>query len=543
MATEIEKPSVQAELARWTLVYLDAEKAEEEIAELNVTAVPALRIRTMLGEAVAGQVGFLSAEDLVSWLKKQYEAAAAEADEVLLTDEEPDAAAVVRLVRQFHERNPAIREAAIRRLAPYPQKARLEVVQAFVEGSLARRLAALELLRQWRAPIADLDPWQPQSLTQERIAALNLWAEKYQPSAAPQVKNASDRGTASPEIGKLSEQSLVEARRDIDRMLKASDSDAEAIRHRLAGNGAGLLPEVALRLKETTADEQRQRLWALRYRLVAADSLALRWPGGLERLAASDPRTRRQAADELARLASATDQPLLVELFSDNDPLVREFSLRALQNIGGKETTAALLKLLADPEPNVRAAVLKQLEEKPDASIVPKLAEYLKTEKDADLMVHAIRFLKAAGGAPAARALIPMLHHESWQVRAEACEALGKTHESRSVTYINGERVESGDNLQVEIYVGHARSAGRRRRLRGQPGRGGALQRRHGRGRRSAGAGRRETPRAGPADRGNPGARAEDASGRPAALAQVPQARESAGPRGGPGGTVQGLAQ
>ena len=445
---EIEKPSVQAELARWTPVYLDADKAEEEAAELNVSGLPALRIRTMLGEAVAAQDGFLSAEDLVTWLKKQYEAAAAEADEVLLTDDEPDAAAVVRLLRQFHERNPAIREAAIRRLAPYPQKARIEVVRAFEEGSLSRRLAALELLRQWRAPIADLDPWQPQSLTKERIAALDLWAQRYQPPAA-----GSKEGGLKPTLQKLSEQALVEARRDIDRMLKANDSDAAAIRHRLAGYGAALLPEVTARLKETAADAERQRLWALRYRLLAADSLALRWPDGLERLAASDPRPRRQAADELARLASAADQPLLVELFSDSDPLVREFSLRGLQNIGGKETTAALLKLLADPEPNVRAAVLKQLEEKPDATIVPKLAEYLKTEKDADLLVHAIRFLKAAGGAPAVRALIPMLRHESWQVRAEACEALGKARESNSVSFGNGERADSGEKLQVEVYV------------------------------------------------------------------------------------------
>ncbi len=443
---EIEKPSVQAELARWTPVYLDADKAEEEVAELNVNGLPALRIRTMLGESVAAKDGLISAEDLVSWLKKQHEAAAAEADEVLLSDDEPGAADVVRLVRQFQQRNPAIREAAIRRLAPYPQKARLEVVRAFEEGSLSRRLAALELLRQWRAPIADLDPWQPQSLTKERIAALNLWAEKFQPPAS-----AAKEGGLKPTLQKLSEQALVEARRDIDRMLKANPGDAEAIRHRLAGYGAALLPEVTARLKETAADAERQRLWALRYRLVAADSLALRWPGGLERLAASDPRPRQQAADELARLASAADQPLLVELFSDNDPLVREFSLRGLQNIGGKETTAALVKLLADPEPNVRAAVLKQLEEKPDASIIPKLADYLKTEKDADLLVHAIRFLKAAGGAPATRALIPMLRHESWQVRAEACEALGKTQENHR--FGPGDTSDSGEKLQVEVYA------------------------------------------------------------------------------------------
>ena len=355
---------------------------------------------------------------------------------------------MVRLLRQFQQRNPAIREAAIRRLAPYPQKARLEVVRAFMEGSLSRRLAALELLRQWRAPVANLDPWQPQSLTKERLAALNLWAEKYQPPAS-----GPNEGVLKPTRQKLTEQALVEARRDIDRMLKANPADAEAIRHRLAGYGAALLPEVTARLKETAADAERQRLWALRYRLVAADSLALRWPGGLERLAAADPRPRQQAADELARMAAAADQPLLVELFSDNDPLVREFSLRGLQNIGGKETTTALVKLLADPEPNVRAAVLKQLEEKPDASIIPKLADYLKTEKDADLLVHAIRFLKAAGGTPATRALIPMLRHESWQVRAEACEALGKMQSNHSYTYVNGVRVDSEEALQVEVYA------------------------------------------------------------------------------------------
>ena len=239
---EIEKPSVQAELARWTLVCLDVDKAEEEAGELNVTSIPALRIRTMLGETVAAEEGFLTAEDLVSWLKKQHDAAAAEADEVLLSDDEPDAAGVVRLLRQFQQRNPAIREAAIRRLAAYPQKARLRKWSgAFAEGNLSRRLAALELLRQWRAPIADLDPWQPQSLTKERIAALERWAEKY---------------VATAEAKKLTEQDLAEARREIDRMLMANpESDAAAIRQRLAGYGAGLLPEVAARLKETAADE------------------------------------------------------------------------------------------------------------------------------------------------------------------------------------------------------------------------------------------------------------------------------------------------
>ena len=86
----------------------------------------------------------------------------------------------------------------------------------------------------------------------------------------------------------------------------------------------------------------------------------------------------------------------------------------------------ALIKLLADPEPNVRAAVLKQLEESPDAAMVPAVVKYLKGEKDADLVVHGIRFLQTAPGPETIKCLMSLLKHESWQVRAEAAAGIGK---------------------------------------------------------------------------------------------------------------------
>ena len=46
-----------------------------------------------------------------------------------------------------------------------------------------------------------------------------------------------------------------------------------------------------------------------------------------------------------------------------------------------------------------------------------------------------------------------MLRHESWQVRAEACEALGKTEIDRSVTYSNGVRIDNSEELKVRIYA------------------------------------------------------------------------------------------
>ena len=132
-----------------------------------------------------------------------------------------------------------------------------------------------------------------------------------------------------------------------------------------------------------------------------------------------------QAAQELAARAAAAEEPLLLELFGDADPLVREASLKALHAPGGERVSEALIRLLDDPEPNVRAAVLKQLAESPAASIVSTVAKYAAGEQDADLLVHAVRLLRATGGKATADSLMKLLEHASWRVRAEAAEALG----------------------------------------------------------------------------------------------------------------------
>ena len=409
----VKTPEVQSELGRWTLVEVDVNRSPEDAAQLGATTTPALRILTPGGQPIASRDGSLGAKELAAWLQKHFAAASAATDDVLVASGMPDAADVVRLVKQFHDRNPVLREAAVRRLLPYPDGAREAVVRAFEKGNLSARLAAMELLSAWKAPVEKLDPWQPDSLIAERLAALAKWA------AGPLPKPA-----VAPEM--LTEAQWAEARRELDRLLRVAPSDADAIREHLARFGPALLPEVYERLKRAATDEDRQRLLALRYRLVADGVLVLKWPGGLERLAAADSRQRQQAAEELARMATAAEQALLLELFSDPDPLVRETSLRGLQQIGGPESTSALVKLLDDPEPNVRAAVLKQLAEKPLRTLVPQIAAYVAKERDADLVVHAIRFLRVAKGPDALRCLISLLPHPQWQVRAEAAEAVGQ---------------------------------------------------------------------------------------------------------------------
>ena len=373
---------------------------------------------------------------------KSDEAEEAEPVEVAKVLDVPTQDEIEQCVRQFNDSSPIVREEAIRRLLPFPQVASELTVLAFLDGNLSARLSAMELLKEWKAPLDEIDPWQPATLTPERSAALDAWQKEAAKSTEPTPQQ------------ELTAEQRAETATEISRMLKASDAEAEAIRERLARRGAASLSLVYDKLKVVATDHDRQRLQALRYRLVAGETLTKRWPEGLLRLASPETVVRQKSAEELANLAIAEDQMLLRELFSDPDPLVREICLRGMQKIGG-ETQTLLLDLLADPEPNVRAAVLKQLEETPGPGTSLKITEYVKTEKDPDLVGHAVRVLRTLHkqeDSKATRSLMELLKHERWQVRSEAAMALGDSSRYYSSSYDNS-KLSAKEQLQAEVYV------------------------------------------------------------------------------------------
>lgn len=411
---EIQETVAQAELKRWTLVRLDVDQSPAVAQQMAVGPIPALRLLSPTGQVIESKDGAMSAGNLVAWLQEHYEAASVVPDKALLASGPPDALDVIRLVKLFRQRDATVREAAIQRLLPYPDAAAAMVVSAFSDGSLATQLSALELLREWKAPVEGLDPWNPKSLSKERLQKLTDWIEQIDLTQEALVRK------------KMSPVELASSRKLIDSLLTATPEEARAIRERLARYGRLLLPEVTTRLKSVETDQERECLTALRYRLVAPDRLVLEWPGGIDRLAATDVTVRHEAIDELAKRATSQEEELLLELFTDPSPLVREISLRTLTAVGGTSSNQALIRLLDDPEPNVRAAVLKQLSEKPSASIVPEIARYVEQEKDPDLVVHAVRLFREAKGNASAEALIKLFSHPSWRVRAEAAEAVTK---------------------------------------------------------------------------------------------------------------------
>jgi HEAT repeat protein len=412
LAVELEKPAIREELKRWTLVAIDVDKSPDDARLLAVGPIPALRALTSSGRVVAEEEGELKADALLKWFKDSFDEAASILPDDLDHEEPPDGAAVGRLIQAFRNRDAVIREAVVRKLLPHPDLAAAQVVEAFADGSLAVRLAALDLLVEWKAPAEGLDPWRKETLTEARLTALSEWgAAAHSAAADPQELDPAD---------------LTVAKQMIDHMLSGTAGEVQAIREQLARYGRLLLPEVYDRLKAAATDEARERLTILRYRLVESQTLALKWPGGIERLSASDPEIRLRAADELAARATAADESLLLELFSDPAPLVRELSLQALRQAGGSNVNSALLRLLRDPDPNVRAAVLKHLAEAPTPAAATRIVSYVQEEPDSDLVVHAVRVLREIPGNTTKAALMSLLEHESWRVRAEAAEALGK---------------------------------------------------------------------------------------------------------------------
>jgi HEAT repeat protein len=413
---EIAKPEVQKKLADWVLVEIDTDDNPDDAGRLNIGPIPALRILRADGHTAASRDGFQTSAKLLAWLDSFRKNEESEPPFELKEISQLNAQTLPRLVRQLSHRDSNVREAVIRRLSTDKALASSDVVKAFSHGDLATRLAALELFDAWKAPVKDVDPWQPDTVTETVLTDLLVWSDGQTNVVVPQ----------DPEVEPLTPERLQEARVEISKLLTADIPEAEAIIARLARLGGALLPEVREQRQLVDSDKSRVRLDWLRFRLTATDALALKWPSGFVRLASTDPRTRHDAAGELAKMVASGDESLLIELFSHPDPFVRELSLKALHGVEGTRADSEISRLLVDPEPNVRAAVLKQMSEKPSPKLVPQIAEYIATETDPDLIVHAVRLLRAIKGKDATECLIKQLAQPNWQVRAETVEGLGE---------------------------------------------------------------------------------------------------------------------
>ncbi|MGD9854699.1 MAG: DUF4159 domain-containing protein [Planctomycetaceae bacterium] len=153
---------------------------------------------------------------------------------------------------------------------------------------------------------------------------------------------------------------IVDAERLLRLMTTADAAAAASMREQLARMEQEVLPLIRDALERAPDDASRARLTAARYRLAASGPLVLAWPGGIERLSSQDFPERIGALDELSKLATSADEGLLLALFSDPAPLIRELALRTLKRISGQAADGVGLGELQSLQDAARSAGLAE---------------------------------------------------------------------------------------------------------------------------------------------------------------------------------------
>ena len=411
---ELEKPEFEESSKKVILVRIDIDRQPNVAEDYDVTSIPHVMLIDGNQEIMAEKVGFNEVDQWVSWVNESIKGTEFEMPDVLASTDPPTRTEIIELIETLGSRDAALRQITMERLVAFPSKTRGQLIESLGEkGKLARKLSAIEILQRWQAPVEGLDPWTKASFTPERLKLLDDWKQ----TPIEELEKS---------LGELTASDMELAEQEIAQLLVSSNPRASLAR--LTRYGSGLLPRVYEKIKVAKTDEEKSRLISLRYWLTASNELRLGWASGLIQLASPDLDSRRNAVQGLINRATLPDQALLLELFADSDPLVRELSLKGLQQIGAKETDQTMARLLNDPEANVRAAVLKQFAESENNSTetISAVAKYLETETDADLIVHGLRFLRKSSSDEAVKSVLRFVDHESWQVRAEVAESLGE---------------------------------------------------------------------------------------------------------------------
>ena len=370
----------------------------------------------MAGRVVEKQDGYMDSDALLQWL--QAVPANSETDAILgKSVSDLDADEIRKLVSLLGERDVTLRSIVLERLSSKPGEAAGAVVDAFKNGSLGFRLAAMRLLKQWNAPVAEIDPWNPKSINDATLSPLEKWRSEVAAESPKPTESPADDLARRAEI-----------RRRIEALMAQPDALVEAEVSDLASD-AKLVHEEGVELMKRMAQQGTRhpdRLRQLVYSLSAGPETRLAQRGPLQALAGADTKSRRLAADVVTQAAGKSDLPLLTALLSDEDALIRELALQNLARVAPDADSTTLTELLKDPDKNVRAGVLKQLAILKSANAISAVQQYLNTEEDTDLLIYAIRFLRATEDELAVSALLSQVDRKQWRVRAAAIEGVGE---------------------------------------------------------------------------------------------------------------------
>ena len=172
---ELEQPAAEVLFQKWVVVKIDIDQEAALAKEWQVNAVPAFRILGIDQEVFASNEGFGGLKKLKAWLDENFEAANPKTQRFLREDKPVDSNKVATLIQMLRERSPSTRKLVMARLSKSQESSAGPLIETLTSGNLSQKLSALEILEKWSAPIAGLDPWEPDTISTERLELLSQW--------------------------------------------------------------------------------------------------------------------------------------------------------------------------------------------------------------------------------------------------------------------------------------------------------------------------------------------------------------------------------
>ena len=177
---DLELPIAASIFKQWIVVKVDIDEEPALAKEWQVNAVPAFRILGVDQKVLASNEGFSGLKKLQSWLLENFDAANPQSQRLLRDDKPVDARIVGDLIAMLRDRRPANRKLTSARLARNQDLSAGPVLAILASGNLSQKIGALEILEKWTAPVAGIDPWEPDTMNVERSAQLSDWLRSYQ---------------------------------------------------------------------------------------------------------------------------------------------------------------------------------------------------------------------------------------------------------------------------------------------------------------------------------------------------------------------------
>ncbi len=174
---ELQQPIAEPIFQRWVVVKVDIDKEVALAKEWQVGAIPAFRILGIDQKVAASNEGFGGLKKLQAWLAENFDSANPKTQRLLRDDKPIDSTVIVELIAMLRDRRPANRKLIADRLAKNKGLSARPLMDVLSAGNLSQKIAALEILEKWSAPIAGIDPWEPDSISAERLAILGDWLQ------------------------------------------------------------------------------------------------------------------------------------------------------------------------------------------------------------------------------------------------------------------------------------------------------------------------------------------------------------------------------